>query len=79
VAEQLNAILLSFDGDFEKIAPRVARGHRARFRKLSRIFMRCAEPQAASRLKEALSLVNDEFKIARSRSDKDEATNWGAA
>ena len=49
--------------------PSVARGHRARFRKLSRIYMRCGEPQAASRLKEAFTLVNDEYKIARSRSD----------
>jgi predicted nuclease of predicted toxin-antitoxin system len=44
VSEELKAILISFDGDFQTIAPRVPHGHRLRFRKLSRIWMRCDEP-----------------------------------
>jgi predicted nuclease of predicted toxin-antitoxin system len=64
VAQELDAILISFDGDFEKIAPRVPRGQRARFRKLSRIWLRCNEPQAAARLKAALDLVVAEYGLA---------------
>src|SRR6266403_3522962 len=64
VSQELNAILLSFDGDFEVIAPRIPRGHRGRFRKLSRIWMRCSEPQAAERLKKGLDLVSSEYALA---------------
>ena len=65
VAQELNAVLLSFDGDFEVIAPRIPRGHRKRFRKLSRIWMRCDEPQAANRLKVGLDLVVSEYALAK--------------
>jgi predicted nuclease of predicted toxin-antitoxin system len=61
VAQELNAVLLSFDGDFEVIAPRIAKGHRKRFRKLSRIWMRCDEPQAANRLNVALDVLRPGF------------------
>src|SRR5947208_15509398 len=65
VAQELNAVLLSFDGDFEVIAARIPKGHRKRFRELSRILMRCHEPQAANRLKLALALVVSEYSLAR--------------
>jgi predicted nuclease of predicted toxin-antitoxin system len=70
VAEQLNAVLISFDGDFQHIAPRVPRGQRSRFKSLSRIWMRCVEPEGAGRLEQALSLVETEFKLAQGKSDK---------
>jgi predicted nuclease of predicted toxin-antitoxin system len=69
VAQELNAVLISFDGDFQSIAPRVPHGHRARFRTLSRIWMRCDEPAAAGRLAHALSLVQSEFDLAQQRAD----------
>ncbi len=69
VSEELDAVLVSFDGDFEKIAPRVARGMRRRFRRLSRIWMLCSEPQAANRLSLALALVVSEYDIARASHD----------
>ena len=47
ISQELDAVLVSFDGDFQKIAPRVPDGQRARFRRLSRIWMRCNEPRAA--------------------------------
>ena len=65
VSEELKAVLISFDGDFEKIAPRIPRGVRSRFRKLSRIWVRCDEPQAAKRLDIALSLIVSEHRLAR--------------
>jgi predicted nuclease of predicted toxin-antitoxin system len=70
VSEELNAILVSFDGDFERIAPRIPRGHRARFRRLSRIWMCCGEPQAAERLKRGLPLVHAEYELAQTQRDR---------
>jgi predicted nuclease of predicted toxin-antitoxin system len=64
VAEELSAVLVSFDGDFEKISPRIPRGVRTRFRRLSRIWMRCDEPRAAARLRSALDLVTAEYGLA---------------
>jgi hypothetical protein len=69
VSEELKAILVSFDGDFQSIAPRVPQGERARFRKLSRIYMLCGEPQAAQRLEKSLTLVEAEHALAQTRSD----------
>ena len=70
ISEELAAILISFDGDFQKIAPRIPVGHRARFRKLCRIWMRCSEPQAAKRLASALDLIVSEYSLAQKRNDK---------
>ena len=63
VSQELEAILLSFDGDFEVISPRVPHGQRRRFRKLSRIWMRCGEPQAANRLRAVLDFVASEYAL----------------
>jgi predicted nuclease of predicted toxin-antitoxin system len=70
VAQELNAVLISFDGDFQTIAPRIPKGQRTRFRSLSRIWMRCFEPDGADRLEQALSLVESEFALAQQRADK---------
>jgi predicted nuclease of predicted toxin-antitoxin system len=70
IAEELNAVLISFDGDFQHIAPRVPHGQRARFKSLSRIWMRCIEPDGAERLEEALSLVEAEFMLSQQKRDK---------
>jgi predicted nuclease of predicted toxin-antitoxin system len=69
VSQQLKAVLISFDGDFQNIAPRVPHGQRQRFRKLSRIWMRCDEPDAAKRLESALDFVDHEFRVAQKRAD----------
>ncbi len=65
VAQELNAVLVSFDRDFQSISPRIPKGHRQRFRKLSRIWLRCSEPQAVRRLQVALSLVVSEYELAK--------------
>ena len=70
IAQELNAVLISFDGDFQHIAPRVPQGQRSRFRTLSRIWMRCFEPDGADRLEQALSLVEAEFALAQLKADK---------
>ncbi len=58
VSQELEAILLSFDGDFEVISPRIPKGQRKRFRKLSRIWMRCGEPQRDFRVSLPSSRMN---------------------
>ena len=64
-AERDNSILISHDGDFNAIAPRIPKGHRQRFRKLSRIHMNCKKPRSAERLSAALSLLEFEWAAAQ--------------
>ena len=69
VAEDRSAILVSHDGDFQKIAPRIPDGQTRRFKTLSRIWLRCNEYQSATRLEKALSLIEAEFAHAQNSSD----------
>ncbi len=69
VSENLDAILVSFDGDFEKIAPRVPEGERARFKRLSRVYMKCFEPKAAQRIETAIALIQSEHTLASGLAD----------
>ena len=69
VSEMHGAVLVSLDSDFRRLAPRVARGQRQRFRKLSRIGLRCNPPQAAQRVKVALTLIEHEWGAAQQSAD----------
>lgn len=69
VSENQGAVLVSHDGDFKYIAPRIPVGARTRFSKLSRIHLQCPEPQAAKRVREAMSLIEAEYDIAQSSPD----------
>lgn len=70
VAEDQGAVLVSHDGDFQKIAPRIPDGQSARFKKLSRIWLRCNEFQSALRLEKAMSMIETEFDIAQESKDR---------
>ncbi len=70
VSEEDGEILVSCDRDFKLIAPRIPRGMRARFRRLSRISIECNEYQAAGRVEEAMTLIEAEYERALIRSDK---------
>jgi predicted nuclease of predicted toxin-antitoxin system len=70
VSEMYGAVLVSLDADFKRLAPRVAHGQRQRFRKLSRIGLRCSEPQAAQRITAALTLIEHEWAAAQQSADK---------
>ena len=70
VGDMDSAILVSCDHDFDAIAPRILKGMRSRFRRLSRLSIRCAEFHAARRVDEAMELIELEYKVAQSRSDK---------
>ena len=69
VSETLDAVLVSFDGDFEKIAPRVPEAAQHRYKRLSRIWLRCTEYQADQRVEKAMSLIESEYDIARNSED----------
>lgn len=70
VAEDQGAVLVSYDGDFKKIAPRIPDGQKTRFKKLSKIWLRCNEYQSAQRLEKALDLLKSEFELAQMSTDK---------
>lgn len=69
VAEEHETVLISFDGDFQKIAPRIPDGQKTRFKQLSRIWMRCSEPSAAKRLEAVLDFVEFEYAYALEKGD----------
>jgi predicted nuclease of predicted toxin-antitoxin system len=70
ISEENDWVLVSADHDFDRIAPRIPKGHKARFRKLSRISLQCSEHQAAQRLEEFFDYVILEHERTRSLSDQ---------
>ena len=68
-AEEAEAILVSHDTDFNSIAPRVAHGHKTRFKKLSRVALQCSEAEAAGRLRDHLAIL--EILIAQAATKPD--------
>jgi predicted nuclease of predicted toxin-antitoxin system len=70
VAEANDAVLITMDADFKVIARRTGIGQR-RYRRLSLIrFERCRESQAAMRLQRGLSLIDHEWNVGNSSSDR---------
>jgi hypothetical protein len=65
-AEMNGAVLVSLDADFRKIAPRIPKGHKARFKKLDHLRLECPEPKAASRVQGAMQFIEAEHEIAHS-------------
>jgi predicted nuclease of predicted toxin-antitoxin system len=70
VTEQADAVLVSHDSDFRKIAPRIPDGQKSRFRRLSMVRMRCEKPRSAERLRAAISLIEFEFEERQRMPDK---------
>lgn len=69
-AEKRDAVLVTHDSDFRRIAPRIPVGAKQRFRRLSRIQLHCDYPRASERMTAALSLIEFEWKLARKRRDR---------
>lgn len=63
-AEEANAVLVSHDKDFRRIAPNIPDGQRQRFRRLSMIRLECQKPRAADRVSTVLSLIEFELNEA---------------
>jgi predicted nuclease of predicted toxin-antitoxin system len=69
VAEANDAILVSLDADFRKIAKRHGVGRRE-FRKLSLIKLSCRESRCFERIVEAMSLIVHEWILAQESKDR---------
>jgi predicted nuclease of predicted toxin-antitoxin system len=70
IAEHEEAVLVSHDKDFRKIAPRVPDGQRARFRRLSIVRMQCPKPRSSERLQAAMPLIEFEFEERQRMPDR---------
>lgn len=79
VSQERSAILISHDGDFQKIAPRIPDGQKKRFKVLSRIQIACPEYQAADRIEKAYSFILAEYEIAQASNDKRMILQIGAS
>ncbi|CDO35042.1 DUF5615 family PIN-like protein [Novosphingobium sp. KN65.2] len=69
-AQDSDAILLTHDGDFKAVAPRIPIGQRNRFRKLSKVHLAVEHVKSESRLGEAITLVEFEWVSAQKRRDR---------
>lgn len=63
-------ILVTHDQDFRDLAKRLKVTARQSRDDLHRILLRCPEPQSATRIREHLSLIESEWKIAKARKDR---------
>jgi len=68
-AEANDAILVAFDGDMKQLAHRHGVEKR-RFRTLSLIKLSCRQPNAAARVREAMSLIEHEWNFSAGTSDR---------
>lgn len=68
-AQEEGYILISADRDFNVLAPRVTRGENNRFRKLSRVHLKCKPTQLENRLAQCLDLIEFEYHAAQIRHD----------
>jgi predicted nuclease of predicted toxin-antitoxin system len=50
-AEQDNRVLVSLDRDFQKLDPQRPEGYRVRFRRLSRIWLKCTPARCSARIR----------------------------
>jgi predicted nuclease of predicted toxin-antitoxin system len=69
MADINEAILVALDGDMKRIAQGHGMGGRA-FLKLGLIKLSCYEPDAARRVKEAMSLIEHEWMVTEGRSGR---------
>lgn len=67
VAQDRGEILLTADGDFNGI---VTHRQGKRFRKLSRVSLRCASAHSAERMAAAIALIEFEHRAAQERTHK---------
>jgi predicted nuclease of predicted toxin-antitoxin system len=68
--DRLEAILVTWDLDFRRIAARVSKEGAGRLRRLSRINFRCSEPQGAIRAEQEIEGIEARYEISQRRGDK---------
>ncbi len=70
VSQDLEAILLTDDTDFDSFVAKRQDGQKMRFRKLSRIRLGCKHSQIVNRLEATIELIEFEYELAQGRKDK---------
>lgn len=70
VSQDLEAILLTDDADFSSFVAKRQDGQKKRFKKLSRISLRCNHSRILGRLEDAIELIEFEYELAQGRPDK---------
>ena len=69
IGNQLSAIVVTWDRDFDKLVSRVPTGNRARFRKLGRISFRCNEAKGTQLLIKWIDTIESHFERSRENAD----------
>ena len=69
IGDQMSAIVVTWDKDFDSLVSRVPRGNRAKFRRLGRISFRCDYADGAQQLERWMAQI--ELLYARALEQKD--------
>jgi predicted nuclease of predicted toxin-antitoxin system len=70
VGDELEAIVVTWDRDFKRLAARVPEGSRQRFRRLGRISFRCSEARGRARIEECIEAIEFAYVQVQKRRDK---------
>ena len=67
--DKLEAIVVTWDKDFDRLVKRVPDGNKTAFRKLGRITFKCPEPQGVDLLKRWIQIIEVHYATALEQSD----------
>lgn len=70
VGDAQQAVVVTFDRDFDRLVARAPEGGRNRFKSLGRISLRCSEPRALSRIREFIDEIEAEYDRCQQRRDR---------
>lgn len=69
IGDQMSAIVVTWDRDFETLVSRVPAGGRAAFRRLGRISFRCREPRGLELVQRWIASIEFHYEQALERDD----------
>jgi predicted nuclease of predicted toxin-antitoxin system len=69
IGDQLSAIVVTWDRDFEQLVRRIPEGNRARFRRLGRISFRCNEVRGRALLERWIETIEFHYQQALDQPD----------
>ena len=69
IGNELSAIVVTWDRDFEQLVRRVPEGNRARFRRLGRISFRCNEVRGRELLERWIGMIEFHYEHALEQAD----------
>ena len=70
VGDELGAVVVTMDKDFNEIVKRIPQGGRLKFKALGRISLKCRESQATVRIREFIEEIEREYDRLQGRRDK---------